>query len=222
MKTNVGNMAQDTTTTFATLIGVWINDAYQDAQKRGLWSDIIDDDYTFESVVDQVEYDLPSDFSKEIFVADIANGHPLTPFSEKQWWRRRAGDYQADSLDSGNPSRYVILKEAGKIKLDPPADTAETYAMPYQTTVTDLSLDADTSSITTISTYLEFYAIGMAQAYKGFMDRSEWWLNRAEFELRKRIKEEYTRVNQRVQRRLADWKMSDIKYLVGEKSYDSI
>ena len=47
MKTNVGNMIQDTSSAMATLIGVWINDAYHDAWRRCLWSDLIDDNFTF-------------------------------------------------------------------------------------------------------------------------------------------------------------------------------
>jgi len=82
MQTNVGNMLHDTTASMKTLIKVWINDAYQDAWRRCLWSDLIDDDFTFTSVVDQAEYSFVTNFSitnfgKEVIVADIENGHLL-------------------------------------------------------------------------------------------------------------------------------------------------
>jgi hypothetical protein len=227
IKTNVGNMICDTSNDTDTLIGVWVNDAYQDAWRRAYWADLIDDDFTFESVADQAEYSFSSDlgitdFGKELFVADIANGHMLDRFKIKDWWKNRATDYSDDSLDSGNPLRYVILPEAGSIKLDPPPDTAETYAMPYQKEVSDLSDDSDTPSIVTISTYLEFYATGQGFAYKKQYEKASWWLNRAEAELRKLIKQEYVKINQTYQRKLANYRISKIERFMGNRSYDTI
>jgi hypothetical protein len=176
-------MIHDTSSSTQDLIDVWINDAYQDAWRRGLWSDLIDDDYTFTSVADQATYSLPADFGKEVIVADITNGHLLKRFTEKMWWEERALDYNAATLDSGNPTRYVILLEAGNLKLDPPPqDGSETYAMPYQKTVSDLSDSNTTPEIATISTYLEKYAIGMGQSYFQQYGVADWWLNRTEIE----------------------------------------
>lgn len=227
MQTNVGNMIQDTSNSTTTLIKVWLNDGYQDAWRRGYWSDLIDDDFTFESVADQSEYSFSTDlsitdFGKEIFVADIANGHILQRFTIKDWWQERANDYNGDSLDSGNPVRYVILPESGKIKLDPPPDTAETYAMPYQKEVSNMSDDSDTPAITTISTYLEMYAISMGLAYKKQYSKSTWWSNRAEFELKKLIKQENVNLNQVYQRKLSNYNVGKIKRLLGDMSYDTI
>lgn len=227
MQTNVGNMLHDTTSAMKTLIKVWINDAYQDAWRRGIWSDLIDENFTFESVVDQADYVFTSglsitNFGKELGVFDIANGHELKRYTVQDWWRRRGPDHDADSLESGNPSRYVILKESGSIRLDPPPDTAETYAMPYQKEVTDLSADANTPAITTISTYLEYFAIGMGFSYKKELDLADWWMNKAEFELAKLIKEEKVKVNQIYQRVLAGYSVSRETNLLGDKSYDSV
>lgn len=226
MQTNVGNAVQDTSNALQTLIKVWLNDAYQDAWRRGYWADLIDDDFTFESVVDQALYTFSSisatDFGKELFVADVANGHMLDRFQIKDWWKERAIDYNADSLDSGNPKRYVILPEASSIKLDPPPDTAETYAMPYQKEVSDMSSDSDTPSITTISTYLEMYATAMALAYKKQYQKATWFQNRAEFELKKLLKQEYSKINQKYQRKLANYKVGKIQRLLGDTSYDTV
>ena len=148
MKTNCGNMVQDTSSIFATIIGTYLNDKYRDLWRRILWSDITNDDYTFTSVLDQAQYDLPSDFEEELFVQNITtNNGPLTRKTIGQWWRDRGGQYASGALDSGTPNNYVILKEVinssgnpyGAIKLDPPCDTAsETYAMPYKRRHTDL------------------------------------------------------------------------------------
>jgi hypothetical protein len=40
IKTNVGNMVQDTSVTFSSLIGVWINNKYQDVVQRYDWEDL--------------------------------------------------------------------------------------------------------------------------------------------------------------------------------------
>lgn len=222
MTTNIGNLLQDLSGATATLIKVWINDAYQDAWARCMWSDLIDNDYTFESVVDQAEYDLESDFGEEIAVVDIANGHQLTRKGIKQWWKNYSNKYDSDSLDSGNPTRYIILSEASKIRLDPPPDTAETYAMPYKKTVSDLSADSDTSSISNLDAYIEYRALSVGFAYKRKFATSDSWNNRAEFELQKRIKQERVKINQLYQWIPANRKMSGVYRLMGNKSYDTI
>ena len=304
MKTNVGNILHDSVG-MVSLIGVWLNDAYQDAWRRGLWTDIIDENFTFESVVDQADYvfgavtevslgdagtgysandvltltqtgasgatvtvltvdgsgavqtislttggklysvaedlavtggggndDCTIDvtatspativFGKELGVWDIANGHELTRYQIKDWWHERGKDHSADALSSGNPCRYVILPELTAIRLDPPPDTAETYAMPYQKEVSDMSNDTDTPSITTISTYLEFYAMSMGFAYKKEFDSAAYFHNRAETELQKLIKQEYSKINQIYQRKLPGRTMRRTEYLLGDKSYDSV
>lgn len=148
MKTNVGNMVQDTSATFAAIIGTFLNDKYRDIWRRCLWSDIIDDNYTFASVASQAQYDLPSDFEEEIFVKNITTSDaPLNRKTIGQWWRDRSNDYSSGTLANGTPNNYVILKEVinasgnplGVIKIDPPPQTSsETYAMPYKRRHTDL------------------------------------------------------------------------------------
>jgi len=231
MQTNVGNMIHDTTADTAVLIGVWINDAYQDAWRRFYWADIIDEDFTFDSVASLADYPFDddgesgemniTDFGKELGVWDIANGHEVKRYTIKNWWEKRGPNYNADSLDDGNPLRYVILPESGKLRLDPPPDTAETYAMPYQKAVTDLAT-TNTPAITTISTYLEFYSMGMGFAYKKEYDAAVWWGNKAEMELAKLIKEENIKLNQKFQRKLPGFTANAAGYLLGEKSYDTV
>jgi len=226
MQANVGNMIHDTTDATATLIGVWINDAYRDAWRRGYWADIMDENFTFESVVDQATYSFVddmsiSDFGKELGVWDIANGHEVKRYKIREWWKERGKSYSADAIDSGNPKRYIVLPESGKLQLDPAPDTAETYAMPYQKEISDLTTTG-TPSITTISKYLEFYATGMALAYKKEVDIADWWLNKAEFELAKAIKEEYVKLNQMLQRTLPGHTVNTSGYLLGDKSYDTV
>jgi hypothetical protein len=222
MQDNVGNMLHDATTSMKALIKVWINDAYRDAWRREIWSDLVDDDYTFESVVDQAEYSYPSDFGKELIVADITNGHLLKRHTIKEWWDKRARQYDDEAITSGNPQRYAILPESGKIKLDPAPDAVETYAMPYMKDITDLSSTSDRPAITTISTYLEFYAMSMGFSYKKEFDVSALWHNKAESELQKAVREEKVKLNQVYQRILSGYMVSRRFNLLGDKSYDTV
>ena len=297
MKTTVGTMVQDTSSTFATIIGTFINDKYRDIWRRIMWSAIIDDDYTFETVVDQANYDLPGDFEEEIFLQNIASGDvPPTRKTIGEYWRDRGENFSSDSIDSGTPSAYVILKEEinssgsplGVIKLDPPPDTAETWAMPYKRRHTDLlgttgtattdtaskiiasastfisdgvepgmrvknttdttygyvaSVDSETQLtmdtdlcpdgdegftisnlplIGDISWILELGAISEAWAYKRQMQKSDYYLQRYEKELRGRISQERTPVNQRNQRVPAGSGSWKIRRFSGDKSYDTI
>jgi len=88
-------------------------------------------------------YNLPLDFDRELFVANIADGQKLDRYTEALWWAERGTAYLADTITSGEfPSRYIILKEAvntahtgfGKIFLDPApsSSSAKTFAMPYK------------------------------------------------------------------------------------------
>lgn len=202
MQSEVGTNVQDTSTTMATKIGIWLNDAYRDAARRHNWHSLIDNDFTFESVVDQADYTFASisatDFGEELAVVDIANGHKLRRDTMGGWWNENYAEYSADSISSGNPVRYVILDEASSIKLDPPPDTAETYAMPYRKTVSDLS-GSTTASITGIDSHMIMFATGQALAYKRRTQEADWYLNRAEFELKKLIGQENSKVNQSYQ-----------------------
>lgn len=226
MQTNIGNMVKDTSAAFAVIVGNWINDAYQDAWRRAMWTDLVDEDKTFESVVNQNAYTFTTsmsitDFGEELFVADIANGHALTRYQIRDWWVNRSSAYSADSIDSGNPVRYKILPEADTLYLDPAPDKAETYAMPYKKKVVDLS-GTTAPGINSISLYLEEYAMGLAFAYYNQYQKATWWANRAENTLRKLIKEEYVKINQMYQRIAINYRLPVIGRLLGENSYDSV
>jgi hypothetical protein len=292
MKTNVGNLVQDTSTAFKGLIGVWLNDKYEDIWRRGLWSAIIDDDYTFEGVDTQANYDLPADFEEELFVANVATGEMLKRWRIGPWWQERYSSFSADAIAKGTPSRYVVLKEVinssgkalGVLKLDPPASVAETYGMPYKRKFTELlgttdtcttdtelkviasaatfltdkvqpgmrvhnttdntyglvaSVDSETQltmdtdlcpdgdeSITVnnevlipnIETIMELGATGEAWAYKRNFPKANYYLNRYEIELRRRLGQERTHINQRYQMISQNYRLGSGTPLMGWES----
>ncbi len=223
MKDNVGKFIQDTSSAMATLIGTWINDAYQDAWRRGHWNDLTVEK-EFDSEVDKEDYSFSSDlsvtdFGKDLYLTDITNGKQIRRFAWRNWWRARGTDYSGGDLDSGNPGRYIILTDS--IRLDPPPDAVITYSLLYQKTVADLSADDDTPAFE-VSAFLEKQAKSTALAYKRQYQKASWWANQAEFELKKIAKEEYAKINQIYQRKMYDYGMPRIKRLLGDKSYDTI
>lgn len=300
MQTNIGNMVKDTSSAFATIVGVWINDAYQDAWRRAMWTDLVDEDFTFTakadyttgtgavsatngsttvdvtgatfstdgvvagryvkigdsstiftiaSVTDEDTFVLDSafdgtstttgsytiygqhsyswtnlgitDFGEELFVCNTTNAAILERYQIRDWFQRRALDFGDGGFESGTPCRYEILPQASSIRLDPPPDSADVFAMPYKKTVSDLS-GTTAPSIGSISLYLEEYATGLAYAYYNQYQKATWWANRAENTLRKLIKQEYVKINQMYQRILGSYGVGKIGRLLGDKSYDSI
>lgn len=140
MKTKVSTFIEDTDTTMLTYIGDWLNDKWQDTWRRHDWSAKTNNDYTFDTVANQAEYNLPLDFGDELYLSNIEDGLPLRRYTEALWWRERHSAYLADSITASIfPSKYVVLREAlntthtgfGKLILDPKPSTVKTYAMPY-------------------------------------------------------------------------------------------
>ncbi len=200
MKTNVGNQVQDTSTGFATIIGRYLNDKYRDIASRMMWSALIDDDYTVTTVADQAAYTLETDFDEELFVANITSGQKLARMSEGTWWRERHGAYSSGSIPSGTPARYKVQHEASKLYLDPAPDTAnETIAVPYNKKITELSGDSDAVVIRDIEIMMEYGAIGEAWAYKRQFQKANFYLNRYEIEVRRRVGQERSKINNKYQ-----------------------
>lgn len=297
MKTNVGNMIQDTGSSMATIIERLINDRYRDAWRRCLWSEAINNDYTITLVADQTTYDLPEDFEEELFVADLNDGLELKKYQSNTWWKQRTPAYSGGSISSGTSKRYVILKEKiksdntgfGVIKFDPTPNNTHTIAMPYKrrcldlisvsgtattdttnkvidseaTFITDLlvrpghiventsdnifsrvvSVDSNTQltcesdvcpdgdesyeiftspTISDIEWIIELGAISDAWAYKKQFQKSDYYLNKYEMELRRRISQERYKINQLYQMISESYKVKGIYRLTGENSYDSL
>ena len=225
MKTNVGNLVHDTSSDMLTKIGVWINDAYQDAWRRFLWEDLIAE-IEFDSTKDKQDYSIATDvkatdFGKDLYLTNVTDGKPLRRYKQRDWWRERSRDFGGGDLDSGSPSRYVIINN-DTLRLDPPPDAVKTYNLLYQKTVADLAADANTPAIKSISTYLEKNATSFALAYKNQYSKANWWANTAEAEFQKLVREENKKVNQIYQRRLYSYGIPRIRRLLGDKSYDTV
>ena len=222
MQTNVGNMVQDTSTSFAVLIKVWLNDKYQDISRRHNWSALIDDNYTDATEVGVAEYNLPSDFEEELFVADTTDGFYLKRQTEGLWWRERAEAYLAGTIQGGTARNYVILRETSKLKLDPTPDKIHTIAMPYKKSFTALSATIDVPVIKDIEVIMELGATSMAEAYKKQFAKAGMYMQLYEQELARRIGQERSPVNQSFQFIPERADPSAIMPMTGWGSYDTI
>ena len=69
LKTNVGNRVQDPSTSFATIIGTYINQRYKDILRRMNWN-VINYDYVVSATSASASYSLPTNFGKELYVYD--------------------------------------------------------------------------------------------------------------------------------------------------------
>jgi hypothetical protein len=141
MKTNVGRICDmDTSTPFLSLAGGWLNDRYLDAWNRYHWSESINDNYTLTLSSGTAEYPLPLDFALEINVVDITDGFELERYTERLWWKERAGAYSGGTIQQGVACRYRLLLEKlnatgtgfGVISFDPTPNNTHTIAMPYK------------------------------------------------------------------------------------------
>lgn len=225
MKSEVGAMCLDTTASFLLLAGGWINDAYEDANRRFFWQEMIVNDYTFPSVVGTASYDFPTTHTllRPIKMFNITDGKEIEKKDLRKWYQERGESYSNSTLTNGVPCRYYFDEEQSKIVLDPPPNAVKTYKFVYQKDVTALSAATDTTEITKIETYLVQYAISKGFAYYKQYDKSDWWNQKAEMELLKisgfknaGIEETYKRYPSRNKR------YNYGRRLMGDSSYDSI
>lgn len=144
MKGEIGNNVQDTSASFATLIGTWLNNRYRDLLRRTNWN-IINDSYSFNTVAGTQDYTAPSDFGKEMYVYDSTNGIPL----ESSSLQGLLIENQGNLSDQGNPTRYAIIDgyssgaRTKQVRLYPIPSSVVTIQMPYSVQPTALSASTD-------------------------------------------------------------------------------
>ncbi len=147
IKTNVGTRIGDTSTTFATTIGIYINQRYKDIFERFNWTTIVPS-YTFPTVIGTQDYALPAGFGKELYVYDTINLVDIAGCSiqdlERVFPNTLATQDQPiryaiyDSMDASSPP--LIVK---KIRLYPTPSTVTTISLPYIQTQVDMSASTD-------------------------------------------------------------------------------
>jgi hypothetical protein len=116
IKGNVGAEVQDTSTSFATILGKIVNRRYFQVLRAVNWKNI-NYSYTFDTVAGTQRYALPDDFGKEISCADNTNDIVLNRTTLEELVK----NYQ-DLDDSGTVQRYAIIEDC--VKKQPTAASA--------------------------------------------------------------------------------------------------
>lgn len=106
LRLNVGNNVQDTSSETATLIGRFINTAYNDVLRRFNW-DVYSYDYEVSLVAGTQDYILPRDFGEETYVLDATNNSEITFKSLQQTIQDHASSYS----QNGTVSNYDIIEK---------------------------------------------------------------------------------------------------------------
>ncbi len=163
IKTNVGQCIQDTSTAMNGIIGRFVNRRYFQVLRSVNW-EYLNEDYIQVTVAGTQDYNLPSDFHKELYVTDTTNNTNLKRLDFESLVR----DHSSELSTSGYPERYVIFKSDDgnqKIRFHYIPNGAYTVAIPYIVKPTALSADTD-KPVIDIEDLLEIGAEADAWRYK--------------------------------------------------------
>jgi len=169
LQDNVGVNVQDTSTTFATILGVYINKRYQQILRKINW-DYINEDYTVTTVSGTQNYTLPSDFKTELYVNDSTNSKNLDRVELQDLVKNYSGDLDT----SGDIERYSIYNsDDGEkyIKFHYKPNEALTVGIPY--IVKPAALSGTTENILDIEDLIELGATADAWRYKRQFNKAQ-------------------------------------------------
>lgn len=147
IKSNVATRVGDTSSTFLTIIGGYINQRYERLFKKFNF-ETIKTSYSFSTVAGTADYTLETGFGKELYVFDDTNKLDIIP-STLQGIER---DYPSSLSDSGQPYQYAVYKTLDssspaniitKIRFYPNPSSIITVLMPYIKAKNDLSSNTD-------------------------------------------------------------------------------
>lgn len=163
MKDRVADRVQDTTNPMKTLIGDWLNRRYKQVLRSINWT-YINEDYTITTVSGTKDYNLPSDFGKELYATDTTNNKNLKKIDFEALVR----DFSTELTTAGYPQRYSIFKSDDgnvKVRFHYVPSGAYTIDFPYIVDPSEMSADGDTPVID-IEDLIELGAEADAWRYK--------------------------------------------------------
>jgi len=101
---NIGTNIQDSSSSMQTNIKNYVNNIYFELLDEINFKSI-DDDYSFSTIAGTKDYDLPSNFSKELYVYDATNlkDYPFIAFE------KLAEDFSSTLSSQGTIGRYTII-----------------------------------------------------------------------------------------------------------------
>jgi hypothetical protein len=139
MKTDVSEIVGDTSASFLTKIGKWINIRYRDSFRRYQWPHTFTN-VTINTVAGTQSYDLPADFGEIVYVFDSTNQVPIERASENVNW--------ANTGLTGNSAYYDVAEvntstSRRVLKLFYTPATTVALIVRYKKAYSPLSADSD-------------------------------------------------------------------------------
>lgn len=190
---NVGYEVQDSSSAFEARIKVWINRRYFQIWREANLQ-VLNADYTISVTSSAQDYELPTDFWKEVNCIDTTNDVELSRTTIQQLFT----DYPGAVSDTGTIERYAIFTSDDKkqyIKFHYYPSASATIALPYIVKPTELSSDSDTTLLP-IEDLLELGAIADAWRYKRQFAKAAEYEARFSIELQKYIWSEENQPNE--------------------------
>ena len=169
LQANCGTNVQDTSTAFATILGVYINKRYQQILRKINW-DYINEDYTLTLAGGTANYTLPSDFKSELYANIAANNGQLERLELQDLVKRYPGDMTTQS----DVKRYAIYNsDDGEkyIKFHYVPTKAMTVNLPY--IVKPTALTGSNENILDIEDLIELGATADAWRYKRQFNKAQ-------------------------------------------------
>lgn len=102
MKTNVANEVGDSSSSFASKVGVWINNRYEDFINSYPWEELFSV-CSVNSTAGVCAVNIPNNFEQIVFVWDATNGTYLTETDEQEVYK-----YNADTMSTTSKSTPTL------------------------------------------------------------------------------------------------------------------
>jgi hypothetical protein len=176
LKTNVGLMVQDTSSAFATLLGIWINNRYRDIVNSYDWEQLYHNQ-SITTTANTSAYPFDENTERLIYAVDITNDRPINIITEQDFLQ----NYGDTLTDTGESDTCFLASapvrsqpgsgEALIVKSSSASDTTQTILVRGITSTTNevyesLSLSG-TTAVTATNSYTEILGLSKSLATVG-------------------------------------------------------
>ena len=167
LKTNVGGEVQDTSTTFATIIGRFINRRYFQILRAINWKDI-NTTYTITGVSGTQNYALPDDFYKPVSAYNVTSSNGISLIDLDEFYR----NHGSEATSTGEVERAVIYEDA--VHAQPPSGGSIVHLHSSDASDTSITIQirgivasTETTETLTLNGTLDVTSVNTWQRIKG-------------------------------------------------------
>ena len=153
MKTNIGNEVGDTSATFATRVGVYINNRYMETIRRLRAYDFFENfrTITITATAGTRYYPVPSDFDRPEYIHDTTNNRELEVIYEKELLQRFGSNLSEQAVPI-----VLILSAEGTLRAQP---ASATKLKAVSTSTSDTAVNAILHAISGSAEIFETFAL---------------------------------------------------------------